>query len=530
MVAKIVGNCKKLLFFGWKAILFVILNRFAVMLILRYKKFFFLSLMVALALTASAQQNHFVYLQTDNGKPFYVKMDKKILSSSYEGYIIIPEITSGTYQLKVGFPKKEYPEETFSISVNDKNEGYLIKHFDDKGLQLFNMETLALISGDRDTSSQMLVSTTKDTNPFTKMLANVVKDSTILQNHEVVAENPAKKPDTTRVNNDVAANPISSPSDITTLTSSNIVQPSLTNSAGSSTKTNTNSSSISPTDSSSAAIATSPISKLLSRQDEEGLQMVYADVSGGKSDTVRIFMPIEKEESTANSEATNKDNFDFSKNKNPQHVSVVDTTQLTITPTKIKSGDKKEGFVLRKDTIAMAADSAGIAKTAPEQVFYIGSAEKKKNVDTSEKSSPNEKKGLFSGINLSKTSKRESGKSESPASNKVEVLPKVVTSSKVNSDCKAFADNQDFLKLRKKMASEDSKENMIKVANKYFKSKCFSTSQIKDLSYLFLSDEGKYLFFDAAYAHTSDSDQYPALESQIKDPYYQNRFEAMIKK
>ena len=79
------------------------------------------------------------------------------------------------------------------------------------------------------------------------------------------------------------------------------------------------------------------------------------------------------------------------------------------------------------------------------------------------------------------------------------------------------------------MASENDKENMIKMAKKYFKSKCFSTAQIKDLSYLFLTDEGKYMFFDIAYAHTSDSDQYSSLESQLKDPYYRSRFEAMVR-
>jgi hypothetical protein len=80
------------------------------------------------------------------------------------------------------------------------------------------------------------------------------------------------------------------------------------------------------------------------------------------------------------------------------------------------------------------------------------------------------------------------------------------------------------------MASEDNKEGMIKVANKYFRSRCFSTGQIKDLSYLFLTDEGKYMFFDAAYTHTSDSELFSTLESQLKDPYYKKRFEALIGK
>ena len=80
------------------------------------------------------------------------------------------------------------------------------------------------------------------------------------------------------------------------------------------------------------------------------------------------------------------------------------------------------------------------------------------------------------------------------------------------------------------MAGENSDENMIKIAKKYFRSQCFSTEQIKNLSFLFLNDEGKYQFFDAAYAFTSDSSQYHNLQAQLKDPYYVNRFKAMIHK
>ena len=526
MAAKILGNCKKFLFFGWKAILIVILNRFAVMLIFKYKKLLFLFLVTTFAFTASAQQSHFVYLQSDNGKPFYVKMDKKILSSSSEGYIIIPEIESGVYQLKVGFPKKEYPEEAFTLSVADNNEGYLIKHFDDKGLQLFNLETLALISGNTDSISMTVASSTTDNNPFTKMLANVVKDSTILQNHQVVVENPAKPVDTSaKGSNQVTENTVATAVDTTSVATDNLVSAPVASDT-SSKATNSENSSFSSEDSSVAATG-SPISKLLSKKEKDGLEMVYADENGNKTDTVRVFIPAEKDQSATASEATNNDNFNFTQNNN-----AADTAQLTITPTVVKSNKEKKGFVLRKDTVSMAADSAGIAKTAPEQVFYIGpgSKEKEKTNDTAEKKSSEEKKGLFSGITLSKSSKEETSKTEKKPANKIEVLPNVVTSSKTNSDCKAFADNEDFLRLRKKMASEDNNEGMIKVAQKFFRSRCFSTSQIKDLSYLFLSDEGKYMFFDAAYAHTSDSDQYPTLKSQLKDPYYQHRFEAMIKK
>src|SRR5690606_32020584 len=63
------------------------------------------------------------------------------------------------------------------------------------------------------------------------------------------------------------------------------------------------------------------------------------------------------------------------------------------------------------------------------------------------------------------------------------VLPKVVTSSAVNSDCKNFAKDADFLRVRKKMAAETNNDAMIQVAKKEFRIACFSTEQIRNLSY-----------------------------------------------
>jgi hypothetical protein len=109
--------------------------------------------------------------------------------------------------------------------------------------------------------------------------------------------------------------------------------------------------------------------------------------------------------------------------------------------------------------------------------------------------------------------------------------PKESTPKRViaNSDCKNFASEDDFLKLRKKMAAEDNDEDMVAVAKKVFKSKCFTSDQIKNLSVLFLKDEGKYNFFDAAYPFVSDSYNFGSLEVQLSDAYFISRFKAMIR-
>ncbi len=96
-------------------------------------------------------------------------------------------------------------------------------------------------------------------------------------------------------------------------------------------------------------------------------------------------------------------------------------------------------------------------------------------------------------------------------------------------NCSNVASESDFLKLRKNMASETSDDGMIEEAKKYFKSKCFTTEQVKNLSVLFLKDAGKYNFFDAAYTHVSDPGNFPSLTTELNDEYYINRFKAMLR-
>jgi hypothetical protein len=358
------------------------------------------------------------------------------------------------------------------------------------------MQSLALIPANQivvDTTTKVVASAPvkKDADPFTKMLANVVKDSSILENHETAIAKPVSKPSDTPVE----INPDSSVAVNNTISSSPV-----------SADTN-------------AVVHPNSISRLLSKQDKDGLQMMYADIDNDKTDTVRVFIPAQKNQNVADNN---------SKNQNQPVSSFTDTTKYTITPTVIKpaTDTSASGFVARKDSIYVNNES----KTAPVQVFTIGPAKGNKEKNTDENTT-SKKHGAITDVKITDAegSKQKNDEKKEPGS-EIVVLPKVVTASKVNSDCKAFASNEDFLKLRKKMAAENNMDNMLKTAKKYFRSKCFSTEQIKDLSYLFLTNEGKYRFFDAAYPYTSDSDQYEMLQAQLSDEYYINRFKALIGK
>jgi hypothetical protein len=101
--------------------------------------------------------------------------------------------------------------------------------------------------------------------------------------------------------------------------------------------------------------------------------------------------------------------------------------------------------------------------------------------------------------------------------------------SAMKNNCSDIATEADFFKLRKKMAAIESDDGMIAEAKKYFKTKCFTTAQLKNLSSLFLMDSGKYKFFDAAYSYVSDSEDFISLQSELKDEYYIKRFKAMLR-
>ena len=78
------------------------------------------------------------------------------------------------------------------------------------------------------------------------------------------------------------------------------------------------------------------------------------------------------------------------------------------------------------------------------------------------------------------------------------------------------------------MAGKLTDELMVDEAKKLFKKQCFTTEQIRNLSALFLTSAGKYQFFDAAFTSVSDKNNFPSLESEIKDAYYLKRFKALV--
>jgi hypothetical protein len=183
-----------------------------------------------------------------------------------------------------------------------------------------------------------------------------------------------------------------------------------------------------------------------------------------------------------------------------------------------------EGTGKKADTIQVIIPSSPTASpNAGNTSSSVAAPESKLDASTtnaaSTKSSSNEAAPKFLDISMN------SGKKDTvTATAKPEETRPVME----NSNCKNIATDDDYAKLRKKMALETSDDKMIAEARKFYRNKCFTTSQIKGLSSLFMSDEGRFKFFDASFVSVADAGQYYTLQSELIDPAYVARFKALL--
>lgn len=118
--------------------------------ILGMKQLLLYSIVFFSSLTATAQKVWFIYLQSEPARPFYVKVNDKIYNSSSSGYLIISRLQDSTYTLKIGFTGNAVPEQKYTLSVNRKDRGFLIKDFGEKGWGLFDMQSMTVIMAEQN--------------------------------------------------------------------------------------------------------------------------------------------------------------------------------------------------------------------------------------------------------------------------------------------------------------------------------------------------------------------------------------------
>lgn len=428
------------------------------------KKVFLVCAFVVVSIAVKAQKVYFIYLQSENATPFYVRVGGEISSSSTSGYLIIPNLRDSTYQISVGQPGKQ-SEPRFSIQVNKADRGFLIRDVEGT-LNLFDLQTLAVYKPvTAETSSTKTILRTDN---FTRLLALVADDSSLLVeptmavvvSKEEKALSKESEPDVAVVREVVTPAP-------------DIQKPTV-----------------------AASTTEEKVGTTGSPKPDKEDPVVKKPETVVESKVAVIETPAMEEKPGKNDTASLVEN-------KPASTPVEEPYKKSIVTRKSESSTS-DGFGL-----VFLDQSDGIVDTIqliiPNPAFTMP--------DTSRREMADAKKFLdISTVNDSSTVAQNQDSQK--------ISPKA--------QCSTLASDDDFFKLRRDMTAKTSDDEMIAQAKKYFKVKCYRTEQIKYLTALFLTEESKYQFFDAAYMHVSDQDKFKFLQAELKDSYYINRFKALI--
>jgi hypothetical protein len=439
------------------------------------KKLLFLSILLCLFVFSQAQRVYFVYLQSDSGAPFYVKLGDKIHSSSSMGYLLLSNLKDSAYQIRVGMHGQNKTEPVFNVSVNNTDRGFLIKNFD-QGLSLFDLSTLEIIAA-QPVAGKTEEYTTRTDN-FTKSLSQAANDPSLLT-ETVVKKTVAKEKVALQEKQPEVAKPAIVISE-----------------------------------------STPPQQRIVDTiQANEAVGVV--GVTDKKEDTIAKTINANEVSiaTSANDTATLVvqkqviDTIQKSEVQQPEKPAIVESTTITTSPSSEEPMPYKRSTVLRRSE---SSTSEGFGLTFVDQ-YDSGS-------DTVRLLIPNPRIQL-------KAETDSPAIIESQLPSKPESVEREMSVvSKQKHACQSIATENDFRKLRKEMAAQDADNAMVEKARKLFRNKCFTTEQIKLLSTLFLSASGKYQFFDAAYSAVSDIENFSKLQSELNEEYYSNRFKALIGK
>lgn len=426
-----------------------------------------------------AQQEYFVYLQTDNKQAFYVRHNNKVYSSTDAGYLILPRLTDSSLALLIGFPKNSFPEQEFTINTAKKDAGFLLKNFGDKGWGLFSWQRLQVIMNTNNTAEKKNpeLNGVKKTDNFSQLLANAVNDTAVLYTAKKNAPPPVVKEESKPIL--PAGNTVNGGKDSAIIVS---------------TGQDTKEKAIPTTEpvkkeTTETVITTLPAT---TKKDSATLTTITAPVA--EKDTL-VAPPIVKTNTIKNA---------------PVIFMQPDTAVLVSKPLS-------EAHLITK-AAELLTDTSYIA-------IYLD------DKDTIRISIP------FNNTLITK----QPINTEPVAKDTVVTVPvkpaaPIVTDSVAapviipNSNCRETAWDSDIDKLRVKMMAAKTDDDKIAAAKKLFVKKCVTTKQVNALTELFSTDEGKYKWMDACYAFTNDSYNYPSLLPVLKDAYYINRFKAMIRK
>lgn len=470
----------------------------------------------------------FVLIQADDNQAFYVRLNGQLYASSPAGHIILARLHDSLYAISIGLPGQTFPEKRYLLDIHRKDLALRLRFADSKW-ELYDRQGQALptVADPSATGRQSLAGVKKD-DAFSQLMSAIVQDTAVMYNNYAAASDSAHPgaPSTFRP---VIPSPHSG---ATFLIDSQ-------NAAASSLTIPTSPPFIAPATGTSHP-ATSFISPGTGHPDTPYTPSAH-DGSSIAHDTLATFLAVSTPSAPINSPIGGSSAHTLPiggpKRPLPADTPVSLSNAGPSSPTGVvKLSERKSSKSLRmvytdraadkkSDTIDVLIpfDSPAISTGHPTHSTdpTRGASTRVQSPDTLDASAINH--ALHPDSSKNSATLNNSAAPASPVAARQTLIPFV------NSDCHAFATDYDVDKLRIRMLDVQKDDDRLLAARKVFKTKCFTTHQIRALSEVFATDAAKFKFLETAYPFCSD-DNFPDLISLLADPVYAGRFRTMTQR
>lgn len=222
-----------------------------------FKKIVFVVGLLLVAINICAQKNQFIYIQAENKQAFYVQLADQLYNSGAEGYLIIPKLSEGTYELSIRFPKDEWPPQNVTCIMKEADMGFVLKYYGDRGWGLINLQTMQVAMAKKDTGVMAEALPWLASDSFSIILASVVNDPGILRRSPAINDTVIVGAEQTKEGNRPD-----------TASKKNAVNKE------------------------AYGVLLPQVKKLQQDTSAGGITMLFLDASSGQPDTVSVFIPV----------------------------------------------------------------------------------------------------------------------------------------------------------------------------------------------------------------------------------------------
>ena len=476
----------------------------------------FLFVLVLAALRLDAQQSLLIFFEASEKRPFYVKMGSKTSASSATGQVYFTDLSEKKYEIYIGFPDADPAEHRFEVTLARADNSFQLTPTPNGKWTLIDLETNKVLSElDQVAPETFTLRGVRKTDAFAIMMAGVVNDSAVLYTSVPPAPPVVASQAVVTVKDREDSQPIIVKWDTllvdTAVARAGVEPVAEAHIQGDSAAQRQQAADSSVAQRQQAADSSVAIATVPAVVPPDSAALPQKEIV---SDSARV---VRTEDVAVTTPVPATDSMKAVANMKVPTSNV--NTSTTAGPKPIAAGISKFGERRTANQLELSYADSNNGKTDTIRIVIASEPELKaepavKNPDTVTKSDFAPVKWSANPRPLSAPSDTNSGKS-SPVM--------------INSDCVNFASEYDLDKLRVKMVNEVTADERIAAARKVFKTKCFTSRQIRALTELFLNDEGRFQFLESAYPFVSDSDGFRKLSDVLTDEVYIKRFNALVR-